>query len=139
MKILIVIDQYDGANNGTTISARRFVENLRKRGNEVRVISTGKEDKDKYIVKKLRLLPIANKIVSSQGMTFARADKQKLEEAIKWAEVVHFYMPFFLSIKGMKLAKAMNKPMTAAFHVQPENITYTIGLGNNNKVNDKIY
>lgn len=139
MKILIVIDQYDGANNGTTISARRFVENLRKRGNEVRVISTGKEDKDKYIVKKLRLLPIANKIVSSQGMTFARADKQKLEEAIKWAEVVHFYMPFFLSIKGMKLAKAMNKPMTAAFHVQPENITYTIGLGNNNKVNDTIY
>ena len=31
MKILIVIDQYDGANNGTTISARRFVENLRKK------------------------------------------------------------------------------------------------------------
>lgn len=139
MRILIVIDQYDGANNGTTISARRFVENLRKLGNEVRVISTGKKEKDKYIVKKLRLFPVANWIVTSQGMTFAKANKEKLTEAIKWADIVHFYLPFFLSIKGMKIAKQINKPMTSAFHVQPENITYTIGLGKKEKVNDKIY
>ena len=139
MRILIVIDQYDGANNGTTISARRFVENLRKLGNEVRVISTGKKEKDKYIVKKLRLFPVANWIVTSQGMTFAKANKEKLTETIKWADIVHFYLPFFLSIKGMKIAKQMNKPMTSAFHVQPENITYTIGLGKKEKVNDKIY
>lgn len=139
MRILIVIDQYDGANNGTTISARRFVENLRKLGNEVRVISTGKKEKDKYIVKKLRLFPVANWIVTSQGMTFAKANKEKLTEAIKWADIVHFYLPFFISIKGMKIAKQMNKPMTSAFHVQPENITYTIGLGKKEKVNDKIY
>ena len=56
-------------------------------------------------------------------MEFAKADEEKLKEAISWADVVHFYMPFFLSIKGMKIAKKMNKPMTAAFHVQPENIT----------------
>ena len=139
MKILVVIDQYDGANNGTTISARRFVENLRKSGNEVRVISTGKRDKNKYIVKELRLLPIANKIIKSQGMTFARANEETLREAIDWAEVVHFYLPFFLSIRGMKICKELNKPKTTAFHVQPENITYTIGLGKKTKVNDKIY
>ena len=28
MKILIVIDQFDDANNGTTISAKRFAEGL---------------------------------------------------------------------------------------------------------------
>lgn len=139
MKILIVIDQYDGANNGTTISARRFVENLRKRGNEVRVISTGKEEKEKYRVDKIHLTPIVNKIVTSQGMEFAKADENKLTEAINWAEVVHFYMPFLLSIKGMKIAQKLNKPMTAAFHVQPENITYSIGLGKKEAVNDKIY
>lgn len=139
MKILIVIDQYDGANNGTTISARRFVANLKKRGHEVRVISTGKEEEGKYSVDKIKLVPIVNKIVTSQGMEFAKADEEKLKEAIKWAEVVHFYMPFWLSIKGMKIAKEMNKPMTAAFHVQPENITYTIGLGKKEKVNDTIY
>lgn len=139
MKILIVIDQYDGANNGTTISARRFVENLRKRGNDVRVISTGKEEDGKYAVDKIHLIPVVNWIVTSQGMEFAKADEEKLKEAINWAEVVHFYMPFFLSIKGMKIAKEMNKPMTAAFHVQPENITYSIGLGKSERVNDKIY
>ena len=139
MKILIVIDQYDGANNGTTISARRFVANLKKRGHEVRVISTGKEEEGKYSVDKIKLVPIVNKIVTSQGMEFAKADEEKLREAIKWAEVVHFYMPFWLSIKGMKIAKEMNKPMTSAFHVQPENITYSIGLGKKEKVNDTIY
>ena len=139
MKILIVIDQYDGANNGTTISARRFVGNLRKRGNEVRVISTGKEEKEKYRVDKIHLMPVVNKIVTSQGMEFAKADENKLTEAINWAEVVHFYMPFLLSIKGMKIAQKLNKPMTAAFHVQPENITYSIGLGKKEVVNDKIY
>ena len=139
MKILIVIDQYDGANNGTTISARRFVANLKKRGHEVRVISTGKEEEGKYSVDKIKLVPIVNKIVTSQGMEFAKADEEKLREAIKWAEVIHFYMPFWLSIKGMKIAKEMNKPMTSAFHVQPENITYTIGLGKKEKVNDTIY
>lgn len=139
MKILIVIDQYDGANNGTTISARRFVENLRKLGHEVKVISTGENDENKYTVKPIKLLPVANWIVTSQGMTFAKADKKKLEEAINWADIIHFYMPFFLSMKGMKMAKEMGKPMTAAFHVQPENITYTIGLGKKERVNDKIY
>ena len=139
MKILIVIDQYDGANNGTTISARRFVENLRKRGNEVRVISTGKEEKEKYRVDKIHLMPVVNKIVTSQGMEFAKADENKLTEAINWAEVVHFYMPFLLSIKGMKIAQKLNKPMTSAFHVQPENITYSIGLGKKEAINDKIY
>lgn len=139
MKILIVIDQYDGANNGTTISARRFVENLRKLGHEVKVISTGENDENKYTVKPIKLLPVANWIVTSQGMTFAKADKKKLEEAINWADIIHFYMPFFLSIKGMKMAKEMKKPITAAFHVQPENITYTIGLGKKERINDRIY
>ena len=139
MKILIVIDQFDGANNGTTISAIRFVDYLRKDGNIVKVISTGEEKDDKYVVKELKLPPIASKIIHSQGMTFAKADKAILKEAIQDVDIVHFYMPFWLSIEGMKIAKAMNKPMTAAFHVQPENITSTIKLGKNDVVNDKIY
>ena len=41
MKIVLVIDQFDDANNGTTISARRFATALKEHGNEVRVIATG--------------------------------------------------------------------------------------------------
>ena len=36
MKIVLVIDQFDDANNGTTISARRFAQALKNHGNEVR-------------------------------------------------------------------------------------------------------
>ena len=42
MKIVLVIDQFDDANNGTTISARRFAAALKEHGNEVRVIAIGK-------------------------------------------------------------------------------------------------
>ena len=42
MKIVLVIDQFDDANNGTTISARRFAMALKEHGNEVRVIAIGK-------------------------------------------------------------------------------------------------
>ena len=40
MKIVLVIDQFDDANNGTTISARRFAMALKEHGNEVRVIAS---------------------------------------------------------------------------------------------------
>ena len=48
MKIVLVIDQFDDANNGTTISARRFAQALKNHGNEVRVIATGKPADYKY-------------------------------------------------------------------------------------------
>ena len=47
MKILLVIDQFDQGNNGTTISARRFAQALAADGNEVRVAATGKPARGK--------------------------------------------------------------------------------------------
>ena len=49
-------------------------------------------------------------------------------EAFEGADVVHFYLPFQLEKKGRKIAKGMGIPCTAAFHLQPENITYNCGL-----------
>ena len=139
MKILIVIDQFDDANNGTTISAKRFAEGLINLGHEVYVVSTGEPKENKYVVKKMPLPIIVSKIIKSQGMTFAIPNKDILREAISKVDVVHFYMPFILSYEALKIAEELKIPRTAAFHVQPENITYTIALGKNKKVNDKIY
>ena len=139
MKILIVIDQFDSANNGTTISAIRFAEALKNHGNEVSVVTTGTPGENKYIVKELPLPPIVSHIVHSQGMRFAIPNKKTLEEAMKNVDVVHFYLPFSLSTHGLKVAKSLGIPHTAAFHFQPENATYTIGLGKKTKVNDMIY
>lgn len=140
MKILIVIDQFDNSNNGTTISARRFTKGLQSAGNEVYVVSTGdKKDEYKFNLKELPLPPGISHIVKSQGMSFAIPNTEVLEKAISSVDIVHFYMPFFISKAGLKICEKLHIPHTAAFHVQPENITYSIGLGTNTKVNDFIY
>ena len=140
MKILIVIDQFDNSNNGTTISARRFTKGLQSTGNEVYVVSTGdKKDEYKFNLKELPLPPGISHIVKSQGMSFAIPNTEVLEKAISSVDIVHFYMPFFISKSGLKICEKLHIPHTAAFHVQPENITYSIGLGTNTKVNDFIY
>ncbi len=140
MKILIVIDQFDNSNNGTTISARRFAKGLREAGNEVYVVSTGdNENEYKFNLKELPLPPGISHIIKSQGMSFAIPNTEILEKAISSVDIVHFYMPFFISKAGLKICEKLRVPHTTAFHVQPENITYSIGLGTKTRVNDFIY
>ena len=102
MKILLVIDQFDQGNNGTTISARRFAQALAADGNEVRVAATGKPARGKYPMPEIHFLPVADSIIRSQGMVFAKPNRSVLEQAIAWADVVHFMMPFALSRVGLQ-------------------------------------
>lgn len=139
MKILLVMDQFDEGNNGTTISAQRFAKALRDEGHEVRVAASGKPADGKYPMPSIRFLPIADSIIKSQGMVLAKANPETLEQAIDWADVIHFMMPFALSRAGLRIAKEMGKPVTAAFHVQPENITSTLHMGRSKKVNELLY
>lgn len=139
MKILIVIDQYDNLSNGTTISAKRFVDGLRKDGNEVQILSTGKDEEDKFSLKTYKFPKIIDKYFKANEMVFARPDEEVMRNVFKDQDVIHFYMPFRLAKKGVKIAEEMHIPYTTAFHVQPENITYAVGLGTNHIVNDKIY
>lgn len=138
MKILLVIDQFDSENNGTTISTRRFAHYLELHGHEVKVVTTGEPSDNKYIVKE-RKVPIATALAHKQGLLFAKPDKNILAEAIAWCDVVHFLMPFKLCKNGLKIAEAMGKPHTSAFHVQAENVTYNIGLSKNKYAIDFVY
>lgn len=139
MKILLIVDQFDNGNNGTTMTAQRLFDGLKELGHEVRVVSTGERSKDKYVVKEYHLIPVVNHIVSRQGMTFAKPDENVLRRAIGWADLVHFILPFHLASRGLKIAKELGVPHTAAFHLQPENITYTLGMGTSSGVNRKLY
>lgn len=138
MKILLVIDQFDSDNNGTTISAKRFASVLREHGNEVRILATGREAEDKYVLPELHV-PIFEKLIHSQGFAFASPVTSVVEEAIAWADIVHFMMPFVLSVKARRIAEEMGKPCTAAFHIQPENLISSVGLKNARVVNDFLY
>lgn len=139
MKILLVMDQFDDSNNGTTISARRFAEGLEKNGHEVSVIGVGKSTDRKSGLKAVPMGPIVSHFVKTQGMSFAIPNESIIRKAVSSVDVVHFYTPFWLSSSTLKIVEELNIPHTAAFHVQPENITYSIGLGTKKKANDFIY
>ena len=139
MKILLVIDQFD-----QEITEQRSVRvglPRRWRRMETRFGLQRRENLREANIRcrEIHFLPVADSIIRSQGMVFAKPNRSVLEQAIAWADVVHFMMPFALSVSGLRIAKEMGKPVTAAFHVQPENITSTIHLGKNKKANELLY
>lgn len=138
MNILFVIDQYNSNNNGISSSTSRFANCLRNNGHHVRIVTTGSPAEHLYIVPE-RHVPLATFFAHSQGQLFAKPQKNILFEAIEWCDVVHFAMPWAISKEGIKIAKKLNKPYTAAFHVQAENITYNLGLGNCKSAINFIY
>ena len=138
MKILLVIDTYDTNNNGTSISAQRFAAVLREHGNEVHILTTGEPAPDKFVLKEFKV-PLFNDLIHSHGFQFAQVDLDIIREAVAWADIVHCMMPFALETATKLIADQMHKPSTAAFHIQPENMTSSIGLGKAERINDSFY
>ncbi len=138
MKIVLVVDQYDHSNNGTTITARRFAEQLRRRGHRVKVLAAGEPEPDKITVP-IHTIPFFQPLVDAQGMCFAEPVDEAYYQAFKDADIVHFYMPFRFCRRGESIARQMHIPTIAAFHVQPENITSSIGLGKQEWANRFLY
>ena len=122
MKILFVIDAYFTHNNGTSISAQRYADELRKRGHEVRVLTSCDEQKDNiYSLPELRI-PFFQGLIRKHGFQFAKWKRKTIQEAVEWADIVHCFLPFIMEAKTKKVADKLGKPATAAFHVQPQNI-----------------
>lgn len=138
MKILLVIEQYYDANNGMVISARRFAKILREHGHEVRILSNGKPTDSPYALK-TKKIPILNGIITAQGFAFPKVDMKIYKKAMEWADLVHFLSPFGMSHKGILLARKMEVPYTAAFHVQPENMTSSVHMAQFEWFNNLIY
>ncbi|MCL2675938.1 MAG: glycosyltransferase [Firmicutes bacterium] len=125
MKILFVIDMYDCATNGTTVSARTFMKELRARGHEVVFIAASeKEEEFKFCVPPWKLW-FVKRIMEKQGAMFARVDRAVIAEALEGVDIVHTFLPFKLSQVVNEMAKEKGIPVVAAFHCQPENITYS--------------
>ena len=133
MVIVMVIDQYDSENDaptkskGAAIWASRYAETLRARGHEVRIVATGDPAEGKYVMK-TKVYPLIANIVEQNGFTFARMDEPVVREAFDGADIVHFFMPFKLSYTTLRIAQEMDIPVFSAFHTQPENVTYNVGL-----------
>ena len=89
------------------------------------------ETTQKYIVKEFHV-PIFNPLIKKHGFTFGtifNKSRQMIQEAIQWADIVHSFMPFALEMYASHYAENSGKPNTGAFHIQPENLWSSVGLG----------
>lgn len=132
MKILFVLNNFYASGNGLSASARRTVAALREAGEEVRVLSGPNSDPNgpqpDYALKRF-YFPVFQPIIDAQGYQFASTDKRIVEGAVRWADVVHMEEPFVLEIRTAKIARKLGKPITGTYHLHPENIFYSLGMG----------
>lgn len=137
MKITIIADVYGQGNNGTSITAKRFVENLKALGHDVRVVSA---DENSDVVLGKRNFHCFNKYIEKQnGVALAEPDDKKMREAIADSDVVHILLPFKCGKHAIKICQELEVPYTTAFHCQPENVSSHIGMKNWTWLNDKLY
>ena len=129
MLIVLVVDSFADKSNGTSMTAARFATALQHAGHSVRVVAPHVEGEGFYPLR-TRYIPIVSEFSRPQHMVFGKPDKAVLERAFAGADVVHLFLPFKLEQVAIKVAQSMRIPYMAAFHLQPEHITYNIGLQN---------
>lgn len=128
MRILFVVNNYFCRGNGLDESARRTVQALREAGQEVRVLSgPNLEDPDgehpDYEVKNFHF-PLMQPMLDAFGYHYADWHGSQIDEAVRWADVIHLEETFFLHHAVMNRARKLGKPLTGTYHVHPENIVY---------------
>lgn len=136
--IVFVVDVYSDLKNGTTMTAHRFVEALRDRGHEVRVLAIGDPAPDNYFVKEAQY-GFASNIGHGQGFSFAKFDEETARRALDGADVAHFLLPLPFEIRVRKVAEKMGVPCSAAFHLQPENASRILHIEKVAGIDNSLY
>lgn len=134
MKILFVLNNIFSHGNGLATSAKGTVKALRDAGQDVRVLSCenlkNPQGPQPYYRQKEFVFPIFQPLVKAQGYSFAKWTGPNIEEAVRWADVVHIEEQFFIEHAAMNWAKKLGKPLTATYHMHPENMFFSLGMGN---------
>lgn len=140
MIITIVCDVLGEENNGTTIAAMNLIRYLKEQGHTVRVLCADqdkKDEKDFYVVPQMSFGKVLNNYVSKIGVSLAKPNKDIIKSAIENADLVHIMIPLALGIAAAKIARELNIPITAGFHMQAENLTNYLKV-NKLKIFNKI-
>ena len=104
LRIGMVIDAWDDANNGGVVSTRRFTDLLRARGHTVEILATGNPAPGKIPLKSW-VIPTPGNIMERMRLPFAWPDAKILGEVIPRQDVIHSHFPFWLGIKAARLAR----------------------------------
>ncbi len=142
MVITFIIDSYDDASNGIATSTKRFAKKLSEMDHTIQIVAASTKSNDPNFESYnlgISKVPILYQVSKSQGFTFAKCNKKEIKEAIKKSDIVHMLVPFKIERYAKKICDRYNIPSSAAFHIQPENITSTIHLNKIEFVNEYIY
>ncbi|MDE6241579.1 MAG: glycosyltransferase [Anaeroplasmataceae bacterium] len=141
MVITLIVDSYAQASNGTTMTTRRFAEVLAQHGHTVKIAASTVDnvEPDHAFELGISKIPVLYQVSKSQGFIFAKKNKKVIKKAIEGSDIVHFLLPFGCQRLGKKLCDKAGIPSTAAFHLQPENITSTLHMNKLQSVNNMIY
>ncbi|MDF7664858.1 glycosyltransferase [Bifidobacterium sp. ESL0745] len=123
LTIALVVDSVGNRGNGTSNSALQYAKELERQGHHVRLVGVGAPD---YPVE-VHHLPFVSWLAAKQQMQFAQPDDVVFRRAFEDVDAVHIYMPFKFGRRALAIARSMGIPVTAGFHLQPENVTYSAG------------
>jgi glycosyltransferase involved in cell wall biosynthesis len=124
LRIAVVADTLVGWVGGGVVAGRRFVEALRLE-HQVVVIGAKVGGPDHVELKGFQL-PF--RAMREMQFTMARPNRRILRETFSEVDVVHLQFPFWLSFVALEEARRAGLPIVAAFHVQPENALFNVGL-----------
>lgn len=139
MRVAVIADVLGEENNGTSITVKRLIKYLKERGHEVLVVSPGNTCEEGYYSVDKIDFKMFNNYVQKNGVVLAKPNESLLRDVISKSDVVHVLMPFPLGRAAVRLCREMQKPVTTAFHVQPENVSSHFFLQKSKPVNNYIY
>ncbi|OZG62253.1 glycosyl transferase [Bifidobacterium lemurum] len=123
LTIALVVDSIGNQGNGTSNSALQWASELERQGHHVRLVGVGAPEYPARVNK----VPLVSWVAAKQQMQFAEPSDTLFRTAFAGADVVHIYMPFKFGRRAAKIARDMGIPVTAGFHLQPENVLYSAG------------
>ncbi len=126
LRIAFVADTCDGAMAGGVRSAARFAAALSAR-HQVTLVTTGPPRPGRVVLPAFTV-PGFGRVMREMGFAFGLPRRRALEEAFRAADVVHLQFPFLLGQRSAAIARRLGRPVVAAFHVQPENMFYNVGV-----------
>ncbi len=138
MKIAFVMDDLSVHSNGTSVTALRYADAIRSIGHEVRLVGFGAHGKDAFPVAEHHI-PVVSYVSDKEGFHFAKPDEASLDSAFEGVDVIHLFLPFQLERHALDWAQAHGVPVTGAFHLMPESITYGADIGEAHLICDLIY
>ena len=129
-RIAMVIDPWYHPFNGTVVSTRRFVDALAAQFDfKILLALAPGEALEANCVGFSRLrIPGVNFIIDRMKAPLGLPNRQKLQQVMQEADLLHVQFPFFLGHGAIAAAKREGKPVVMSFHVQPENILSNLGI-----------